>query len=278
MVACETCGRPLAESAGSCSHGAQPSAASAPGHLSRVAIAGSPGATQYGSSAATQVVDTSTVSVPHQFSSGPRPSFEPPRAVRAESGTDEADDVDYSDDDPDHAHAAQFAAADGSGFSPASPATASTPDWDPDATTRFMPAYGSHNDVKNTVALVALAITLVLAVSSLAWLIGQSVSAGRPLARPSVAASPTATPISTVVPKNATVCTPEVARSTNTSCTLARRVLSAVRVLGTDLPDTFRVTAVNPQTAKNATFVCSIKSWIQCVGPGDVTVYVLRQV
>lgn len=276
MVACETCGRPLAEGAGPCSHGAQPSAASAPGHLSRVAIAGHPGATQYGSAAATQLVDTPDVSVPHQFASDPRPWFEPP--ATAEGGADEADDLDYSDDDLDDADAARFAADDGSGASPASPATASSPEWDPDATTRFMPVYANHNDAKNTLALVSLAITLVLAVSSLAWLIGQSVSAGRPLARPSVAATPTATPISTVVPKNATVCTPEVARSTNTSCTLARRVLSAVRVLGTDLPDTFRVTAVNPQTAKNATFVCSVKSWIQCVGPGDVTVYVLRQV
>jgi hypothetical protein len=169
-------------------------------------------------------------------------------------GADDADDADDADQDP------------------------SGEDYDPDATTRFMPAYASRTNAKNTAALVALAVALIAAVSSLAWLIGASVTAARPTARPSVAASPTSTPISTAVPKNATVCTPEVARSTNTSCTLARRVFSAVRTLGTDLPNTFRVTVTDPQTAKNATFVCSIKSWIQCVGSSDVTVYVQRQV
>ncbi len=54
-----------------------------------------------------------------------------------------------------------------------------------------------------------------------------------------------------------------MARSTNTTCAVATRVLAAVRTLGTDLPDTFRVTIVDPQSHKNATYVCAIKSWIE---------------
>lgn len=268
MVACETCGLPLTESAHRCSHHAPQSSASAPGHLSRVAIAGVSGPTRYGS-AATQLIDAPDLSPPHQFSSSPGPEFERATSAAGEHDPDPFDEAGDLDDSAPGADRERY---------PASPASPSGAEWDPDATTRFMPAYSSRNDLKNTAALVALAVFLVAAVSSLAWLIGQSVTADQPLVRASVGATPTASPISTVVPKNATVCTPEVARSTNTSCTLARRVLSAVRTLGTDLPDSFRVTVVNPQTAKNATLVCTIKSWIQCVGSGDVTVYVMRQV
>ncbi len=268
MRDCEACGLSLSESVDRCPQCAQPvTAAVAPGHLSRVAIAGHPGATHYGTLTAIRGTGAPDFTPPNQFSSAsPGAPVRPPTARQHQP----AQDPDESDDLDDGYFAADR-------VPPRSPATPSSSDWDPDATTRFMPAYASRNDIKNTAALVALAVALVAAVSSLAWLIGQSVSAGRPLARPSVSA-PSATPISTAIPKNATVCTPEVARSTNTSCTLARRVLSSVRTLGTDLPDTFRVTVTDPQTAKNATFVCSIKSWIQCVGGGDVTVYVMRQV
>lgn len=87
-----------------------------------------------------------------------------------------------------------------------------------------------------------------------------------------------ADPLSTVVPRNATVCTPELARSSDTNCTVAQRVFSAVRTLGTDLPDSFRVTITDPGTDKNATFVCSIEAWIQCVGDDQAVVYVRRLV
>jgi hypothetical protein len=69
------------------------------------------------------------------------------------------------------------------------------------------------------------------------------------------------------------MCSPEVVRSDNTNCTLARRVLAAVRTLGTDLPPTFRVTVTDPQTNKNVTLVCSVKGWIEC-RTGEVTIYV----
>ncbi|HVK44655.1 MAG TPA: hypothetical protein VM429_07105 [Micropruina sp.] len=250
MPYCEACGRTLSESDGRCSACGRPVPVTfAAGHLSRVAIAGNPGPIQYASTTPRTVLDFTP---PPAFSSAQ--TSEPHPDVPDGAEADDADDADDADQDP------------------------SGEDYDPDATTRFMPAYASRTNAKNTAALVALAVALIAAVSSLAWLIGASVTAARPTARPSVAASPTSTPISTAVPKNATVCTPEVARSTNTSCTLARRVFSAVRTLGTDLPNTFRVTVTDPQTAKNATFVCSIKSWIQCVGSSDVTVYVQRQV
>lgn len=270
MVACEGCGFPLRESVESCPRCARPlDVAVAPGHLSRVAIAGNPGASQYGTLVATRRVSADFIP-PSRFSSTPLGGSDDRQARLAAEHPDDTDEFDAADQ-ADHDSEADPDAS-------RSFVTSSSPEWDPDATTRFMPAYSSRNDVKNTAALVALAVFLVAAVSSLAWLIGESVISARPLGRPSAGASPSATPISTAVPKNATVCTPEVARSTNTSCTLARRVLSGVRTLGTDLPDTFRVTVVDPQSAKNATFVCSIKSWIQCVSSGDVTVYVMRQV
>lgn len=235
MVVCAVCGASLSEDATTCPQCGRSAVGAAPGHLSRMAIAGRAGATEYAAHGPTFVPAVPT---------SPRP------------------------------------AVNGAGWSAGSSARSqTTPDYDPDATTKFTVAYPSRKDVKNTVALVGLALALVAAVSSLAWLIGQSMTAGRTTdARSAGSASPSATPISTVVPKNATVCTPEVARSTNTTCTLANRVLSAVRTLGTDLPSSFRVTVVNPQTTKNATYVCSIKSWIECVGSGDVTIYVMRQV
>ena len=117
----------------------------------------------------------------------------------------------------------------GSAVSP--PVSPASPEWDPDETMRLLPAYSSRGKTKNTVALVALAVALVAAVTSLAWLIGQSVGGGRPVSRPPArSASPTA--LTTTVPRTATVCTHEVARSSNTNCTVATRVLSAVRTLG----------------------------------------------
>ena len=150
-------------------------------------------------------------------------------------------------------------------------------DWDPDETTRFRPVEGSRRSLRNTIALVGLAIALVAAVASLAWLIGQTVGA-RPVTTVVTSPSPTSTPPSSTPPRNSVICTHEVARSTNTSCAVATRVLSAVRTLGTDLPDTFRVTIVDPQSRKNVTFVCAVKSWIECTGDHDVRVFVRRQV
>jgi len=155
------------------------------------------------------------------------------------------------------------------------PVSPASPEWDPDETMRLLPAYRSRGNTKNTVALVALAVALVAAVTSLAWLIGQSVGGGRPVSRPPArSASPTA--LTTAVPRTATVCTHEVARSSNTNCVVATRVLAAVRTLGTDVPDTFRVTIANPQTRKNATFICAMKGWIECTGSSDVRIYVRR--
>jgi hypothetical protein len=153
---------------------------------------------------------------------------------------------------------------------PAGPSESSpdSEDWDPDETTRFRPVYDSSRNRRNTLALAGLSVALIAAVVSLAWLIGQTVGA-RPI-------TVTATPLSSTPPRSAVVCTTEVARSTNTSCAVATRVLSAVRTLGTDLPDKFRVTIVDPNSQKNATYVCSIKSWIECSGPGDARVYVRR--
>ncbi|MEZ5090560.1 MAG: hypothetical protein R2719_13130 [Micropruina sp.] len=154
------------------------------------------------------------------------------------------------------------------------------PDWDPDETVRFRPAQGSRQNAKNTAALIALAVALVAAVASLAWLIGQAVggAGATPTSPRPVSSASTPAALSTVVPRNATVCTHESARSSNTSCTVATRVLREVRTLGTDLPDTFRVTIVDPQTRKNATYVCQIKSWIECGGPRDDRVWVRRLV
>jgi len=169
------------------------------------------------------------------------------------------------------------ARATGRGAPDAVPVTPASPEWDPDETMRLLPAYSSGRNTKNTIALVALAVSLVAAVSSLAWLIGQSVGGGRPVSRPPArSASPTA--LSTSVPRNATVCTHEMARSSNTNCTVGTRVLTAVRTLGTDVPDTFRVTIAHPQTRKNATFVCAMKGWIECTGSSDVIIYVRRLV
>ncbi|MFT4228437.1 MAG: hypothetical protein QM624_18685 [Micropruina sp.] len=160
---------------------------------------------------------------------------------------------------------------------PAGPSESSpeSDDWDPDETTRFRPVEDTSRNRRNTLALVSLSVALIAAVVSLAWLIGQTVGA-RPITSGSAPATVTATPLSSTPPRSAVVCTTEVARSTNTSCAVATRVLSAVRTLGTDLPDKFRVTIVDPNSQKNATYVCSIKAWIECSGPGDARVYVRR--
>ncbi|MFT3860390.1 hypothetical protein [Micropruina sp.] len=157
-----------------------------------------------------------------------------------------------------------------------SPSSPSSPDWDPDATARFTLNWPSHNKLKNTAALVMLTVALVAAVVSLAWLIGQTVATGRPASDSTPTTSASSTPLSTALPRNTTVCTPEVARSATTNCTLARRVLSAVRTLGTDLPATFRVTVTDPQTKKNTTLVCTVKGLIECSGGDEVTVYLRR--
>lgn len=156
---------------------------------------------------------------------------------------------------------------------PSSPVSA---DVDPEETTRFRPVVPSYSNVKNTVALFGLSAFLVAAVSSLALLIGQSVSTGTPMPRSAPTTGPTA--ISTAVPKGATVCTHEVARSNNTSCTDARRVLSAFRKVGADVPEKFRLIVVHPSTKKNSTYKCEVKGWVECVSDQDATVYVRRQV
>ena len=151
-------------------------------------------------------------------------------------------------------------------------------DWDPDETTRFRTVdESSRRHRRNTLAVVSLSVALVAAVVSLAWLIGQTLGA-RPFTPDPGPTTATATPLSSTPPRSAVICTSEVARSTNTSCEVATRVLTAVRTLGTDLPDKFRVTIVDPATRKNATYVCSIKSWIECTGPGDTRVHVRRLV
>lgn len=172
-------------------------------------------------------------------------------------------------------HAPDFAA-------PAQPVAASPEregdaDWDPEQTTRFRTVPSADRTRRNVAALVSIGVALVAAVVSLAWLIAQVVMpSGR--TAPTAPTSGSATPFapSTTVPRNATICTPEVARSTNTTCAVATRVLTAVRVLGTDLPESFRVTIVDPATKKNATYVCTVRSWIECVGSSDMTVYVKR--
>ncbi len=197
-----------------------------------------------------------------------------PRCGRAVPGAEVADDdlPSQSDNPP-----ARFAGAPGETAAPTGGATESEDsDWDPDETSRFLPAYGSARRLRNRLALVSLTIALVAAVASLAWLIGQTVGA-RPVVTASAAPSPSATPPSSTPPRGSIVCTHEVARSTNTSCAVATRVLAAVRTLGTDLPDTFRVTIVDPQSRKNATYVCAIRSWIECTGSRDARIYVRRQ-
>lgn len=149
--------------------------------------------------------------------------------------------------------------------------------WDAEETTRFQPVEGPRRSRRNKIALIGIVAATIAAVVSLAWLIGQTVGA-RPVTAVVTSPSPTAMPPSSTPPRNSVICTHEVARSNNTSCVLATRVLSAVRTLGTDLPDTFRVTIVDPQSRKNATFVCAIKSWIECTGDHDVRVFVLRQI
>ncbi len=163
-----------------------------------------------------------------------------------------------------------------SAVSPDEPSSPGSPDYDPDATTRFAPIYASHSKAKNNAALVMLAVALIASVASLAWLIGQTVAIGPSAPRATAASSPTASKLSTALPRNTTVCSPEVVRSDTTNCTLARRVLAAVRTLGTDVPPTFRVTVTDPQTNKNVTLVCSVKGWIECK-TGDVTVFVRPQ-
>lgn len=160
---------------------------------------------------------------------------------------------------------------------PAEPAGEAEADWDSEETTRFGAVDDSRHNRRNTLAVMSLSVALVAAVVSLAWLIGQAVAA-RPFTPASGPAPVTATPVSSTPPRNAVVCTPEVARSTNTSCAVAGRVLGAVRTLGTDLPDKFRVTIVDPNNRRNATYLCAIKSWIECTGPRDAHVYVRRQV
>ena len=161
---------------------------------------------------------------------------------------------------------------------PAGPSESSpdSEDWDPDETTRFRPVYDSSRNRRNTLALAGLSVALIAAVVSLAWLIGQTVAIGPSAPRATAASSPTASKLSTALPRNTTVCSPEVVRSDTTNCTLARRVLAAVRTLGTDVPPTFRVTVTDPQTNKNVTLVCSVKGWIECK-TGDVTVFVRPQ-
>ncbi|MFT4294432.1 MAG: hypothetical protein QM582_03360 [Micropruina sp.] len=149
-------------------------------------------------------------------------------------------------------------------------------DWDPDETSRFLPAYGSGRSTRNTVALIALGVALVAAISSLAWLIGQTLGTRPTVASPGTV-SPSSTVLSSTPPRGATVCTPELARSATTTCAVATRVLSAVRTLGTDLPDSFRVTIADPQSRKNVTYLCAIKSWIECNGPAEAKIYVRRQ-
>ncbi len=160
---------------------------------------------------------------------------------------------------------------------PAEPSRETEAEWDPDETTRFRPIDDSRRNRRNTLAVVSLSVALVAAVVSLAWLIGQAIAA-RPFTPASGPAPVTATPLSSTPPRSAVVCTPELARSTNTSCAVASRVFAAVRRLGSDLPDKFRVTIVDPNNRRNATYVCSIKSWIECTGPRDAHVYVRRQV
>ncbi len=168
-----------------------------------------------------------------------------------------------------------FADAPDDGPSESSPDTEAG-DWDPDETTRLRPAYeyARHNR-RNSLAVVSLSVALVAAVVSLAWLIGQSFGA-RPDTPATTSAPTPTTPLSSTPPRGAVICTSEVARSTNTSCAVATRVLAAVRTLGTDLPDKFRVTIVDPASQKNVTHVCAIKSWIECTGPGDTRVHVRR--
>ena len=252
MRECEACGQRLFGHVDRCSHCGHPVAVvAAAGHLSRTAIAGRAGATLYPApprSAAAQLGSPAPVVKGAGVVNG--------AGVVSATGIESAPGVERSDE-------------------PSSPAS---PDFDPDATMRFTPIYRSHSRAKNTAALVGLAVALIAAVASLAWLIGQSVISGRPTPRDSVSASPKATALSTAVPRNATVCTPELARSVTTDCTVARRVFAAVRTLGTDLPDSFRVTITDPENAKkNLTYVCTIHAWIECAGPGETTIYVRRQ-
>lgn len=222
------------------------------GHLSRTALAGRPGFSSFAT------MGTAAPAAASIAAAGAAP-FVP--------GPTGADAVELAEPAPP---TATLPASNGP-----DPSSPSSPDWDPDATTRFSPIYVSHSRGKNIAALVGLAVCVVAAVVSLGGLIAQTVGTGPALPRPPATASASPTPLSTVVPRNATVCTPELARNSRTNCSVAQRVYAAVRILGTDLPGTFRVTITDPQTSKNGTFVCSIKSWIECKR-GDATIYVRR--
>ena len=241
------------------------------GHLSRTALAGRSGASNYATIGAASTAASGTAFDAAPFGTAP---FDTAHVDTAPFDTAHVDSGSFT---PDEAQASESAPPTAtppasSGQDPSSP---SSPEWDPDATTRFTPIYASHSRGKNTAALVGLAVCVVAAVVSLAGLIAQTVATGPALPRQSATASASPTALSTVVPRNATVCTPELARNNKTNCTLAQRVFTAVRTLGTDLPDTFRVTITDPQTSKNVTYVCSIKSWIECDN-GDATIYVRR--
>ncbi len=201
-----------------------------------------------------------------------------PHCGQAVSGADaEPDDQPASASTPPVRFSGRGPGADVALANPAADQPDDGSDWDPDETSRFLPAYGLRRSTRNTVALAGLAVALVAAVASLAWLVGQTMGIRVPIATSAPTRSTPAAPSSTP-PRNATVCTHEVARSTNTTCAVATRVLAAVRTLGTDLPDTFRVTIVDPQTRKNATYICAIKSWIECTGDRDARIFVRRQV
>lgn len=239
MRECEACGQQLSGQLDRCSHCGHPVAdAAAHGHLSRSAIAGRAGATLYAQSATA----TSVAIDPVVPAAATAPIANGTKLDRAEG-----------------------------------PSSPTSPDFDPDATMRFTPIYRSHSDLRNTAALVGLAIALIAAVLSLAWLIGQSVITGPATPRDPASASAKPTALSTAVPRGATICTPELARNQVTNCTVARRVFAEVRRLGTDVPDSFRVTITDPlNPKKNLTFVCTMHAWIECVGPDQNTIYVRR--
>ncbi|HOQ52831.1 MAG TPA: hypothetical protein PLF56_04380 [Micropruina sp.] len=266
MRVCEACGQRFDEPLDRCVRcGRSLVAPSVAGHLSRTSIAGAAGTSSFAAAHAVGSADTS--------------ASEGERAAQADAAPTPASEPEGEGPGPGFApgHTAVSPRVHGADAA-TTPSAPSSPEWDPDATTRFTPIYASRSRAKNTAALVGLAIGVVAAVTSLAGLIAQSVVTGPANPRGSTPTSASPTPLSTVVPRNATVCTPELARSSDTNCTVAQRVFSAVRTLGTDLPDSFRVTITDPGTDKNATFVCSIEAWIQCVGDDQAVVYVRRLV